>query len=328
MASDHNQLFQHTYAQPEHAIGLLREVLPAPLAAAIDWRSLQLVPGSSVDDSLRSRHADVLFSARAAGVPLLLYVLLEHKSVADPLTPLQLLRYIVRTWNRHLEQHPHTEAVPPIVPIVVYHGDRPWRAPRTLRGLVDLGALPAPLRAILRPLQPDLRFLLDDLAAVTEAELRARRGTVMHRLTGLLLQFVRPATERDPVDFVHRWRALWRALWRDPRSRSNLFALFSYLSAQLEAPVDRLAAAAALIHEDARDMGKTIADQLREEGMRRGEAKGHAEGRADLLLRLLRGRFGNAADAHAVSLRSASAEQLDRWADRLLAAATLDDVFA
>jgi len=39
---------------------------------------------------------------------------------------------------------------------------------------------------------------------VPEDELRERTGTMMHRLTHLLLQFVRPATARDPVEFVLR----------------------------------------------------------------------------------------------------------------------------
>jgi predicted transposase YdaD len=52
--------------------------LPAAVAARIDWLSLKAEPASFVDERLRDRHADLLYSARLAGRPALPYLLLEH----------------------------------------------------------------------------------------------------------------------------------------------------------------------------------------------------------------------------------------------------------
>jgi len=54
-----------------------------------------------------------------------LYILLEHKSYPDPQTPFQLLRYLVRIWERDSREG---EDLRPIVPVVVYHGQERWRA--------------------------------------------------------------------------------------------------------------------------------------------------------------------------------------------------------
>lgn len=285
---------------------------------------------------MKVRHADLLFQASLHGHPVLLYLLLEHKSAADRWTPLQLLRYVVRVFDRFLQQHPEATFLPPIVPIVVHHGERSWSTPRTLLDLVDLTGLPPAVQKVLSPLQPDLHFLLDDLAATPESQLRARRATLLARLTLLMLQFVRPATERDPVDFVRRWHDMLRALWDDPVARTTLLGLFSYLASQLEASRTQLRVAAALIHEDAQAMGKTIADQFREEGFAKGVAKGaaagkaegKAEGRAELLLRLVRTRFGSVPADVESRLRRADSDTLDRWAERLFTASSLADVFA
>jgi flagellar biosynthesis/type III secretory pathway protein FliH len=91
-------------------------------------------------------------------------------------------------------------------------------------------------------------------------------------------------------------------------------------------------AAAALIHEDARIMGKTIADQFREEGYKKGNAEGVAQGevagRMELLLRLVRKRFGDVSPTIEDRIRSADGDTLDRWAERILTANRIDEVFA
>ena len=66
----------------------------------------------------------------------------------------------------------------------------------------------------------------------------------------------------------------------------------------------------------------------RAEGKAEGKAEGRAEGKAELLLRQLTLRFGQLPAEAAERIRAASAETLDGWADRVLTAATLDDVLS
>jgi hypothetical protein len=59
----------------------------------------------------------------------------------------------------------------------------------------------------------------------------------------------------------------------------------------------------------------------------RGEAKGRAEGRAELLLKLLGSKFGAVPPGVAERVRCASVEELDTFAERLLTAEAIDEVF-
>ncbi|HEX5053027.1 MAG TPA: Rpn family recombination-promoting nuclease/putative transposase [Planctomycetota bacterium] len=323
MHYDDAALLRHTLAQPEHAGSLLRTILPRALANAVDWGSLRRVPGSSVDAELTSHHADLLFEARLAGGVLLIYVLLERPG--DRWTPLHVLRYVLRVVDSWRLDHAHATGLPPVLPVVVHHGARAWRGPRTPFDLVDLAALPPAAQAILSPLQPGVHFLLDDLAAATTAQLCERGTTLAVRSTLLLLRFVRGARHHDPAEFVRRWLDLLRALWREPAGRRTAAALFGYMACQLESPCEQFASAASLVHEEARIMSDTIADQFREEGFRSGLAQGlqagRAEGRAELMLRLLRRRFGSVTPAVEARIRAADIEQLEAWAERLLTAA-------
>ena len=66
------------------------------------------------------------------------------------------------------------------------------------------------------------------------------------------------------------------------------------------------------------------------EGRKEGRMEGEAKGRAAILNRLLTKRFGkHIVDLHLEDrLINSSPEQLDVWAERILDAKTIDDVFS
>ena len=76
--------------------------------------------------------------------------------------------------------------------------------------------------------------------------------------------------------------------------------------------------------------------QIREEGMEEGLLKGREEGRqegrqegeARVLLRLLRLKFGPLAPETEERVRSADADRLLVWGERVLTAESLQDVFS
>lgn len=73
----------------------------------------------------------------------------------------------------------------------------------------------------------------------------------------------------------------------------------------------------------------TLAERLRKEGRMEGKVEGEVLGRHAMLQRQLGKRFGkDILDIRIQKrLRDANAEQLDLWAERILDARTLEDVF-
>jgi hypothetical protein len=70
----------------------------------------------------------------------------------------------------------------------------------------------------------------------------------------------------------------------------------------------------------------SVAEQLIKQGFDKGLEKA-LEGHRTMLLRLLVRRFGALPEPVAARVATATPAELERWSDRILDAASLDDVF-
>ncbi|MCG5539406.1 Rpn family recombination-promoting nuclease/putative transposase [Halorhodospira sp. 9622] len=98
--------------------------------------------GEGGDPPICNHHTATAFSKLAfatAGPPT---SLIEHKSAPDASTPVQLLGYMQRIWQRHAEHTPQQRAhryrhLPPIIPLVLYNGRPDWSVPLSLLECID-----------------------------------------------------------------------------------------------------------------------------------------------------------------------------------------------
>ena len=79
------------------------------------------------------------------------------------------------------------------------------------------------------------------------------------------------------------------------------------------------------IRLESRQLGR---EEGRREGNQEGRQQGLTEARQQTLLRQLQRRFGPLPEQHTQRVLAAGTAELDRWLDRILDAASVDDVFA
>jgi hypothetical protein len=320
----HDALFRGVFGEPERAAELLRGALPQPLAEAIDWSSLQRQDGTFVDEDLKGQQADLLFEAKIGGEPALIYVLVEHKSKEERLAGLQVLGYVLRVLERWRTEHPDARALPPVVPVVLHHGKRPWRGSRRVRDLFAFGRVPEKVRRALWSMQVDLCFVLDDLAAESEERIRERAASVVTTLTLLFLRVLPRCDVGDAAEAILRWNDLLVAVLRHPRPEATLGRLYSYLLSVVPGTADELRSAfARVLPRDTEEPMRSAFEEL----MERSEEKGRAGWRASLL-RQLEIRFGPLPESVAARVETGVEEELATWSERAVMAATLDEVFA
>jgi predicted transposase/invertase (TIGR01784 family) len=326
MSTPHDALFKGVLGQPEHAQGTLRAVVPAVLGEALDWSTLTLRPGSFVDVALAQQHTDLLYSVTwREGGAALVYLLFEHQSTppTEGLMAYRLLRYQDRIWERWRVDHPKAKALPMIIPIVMYHGVTPWSEPRSFDALLDV---PPGLRPAVEPYLVRFTYLLLDLSEISDDELRAgAMRTALAKLVTMCFKHAR--TGADFVPILVRWMDVAREVARAPNGVTALSQVMRYIL-QVNEHIRPEALQALLVRDigpEAKDIIVTAGQELIEQGRKQGIEQGFQQ----LLLRLLRQRFGAQVDAHVEQrIVTADAEQVEIWSMRVLSAATLAELFA
>ncbi|HYI71708.1 MAG TPA: Rpn family recombination-promoting nuclease/putative transposase [Skermanella sp.] len=319
----HDHLIKLLLGRPATAATFLRERLPPDIVALMAPEPPELMPGSFIDSGRRSHHTDLLFrlaltGGRSAFVP----VLIEHVSRrrSHPVVLPKLMRYMALMGEKHLEDG-HGLPLPPVIPLVIYQGAKPWNEAPNYAGLYDVDAP-------LAPFVPDFAYLMFDLGATPDEDLSAQ---AFLRFGFAVLKFARGAP-----DFAGRLLALaTEDVYRDDR----VLALLRYI-AEVYAEVDRTtmdALIAPLANEEHLQM-TTLLQRLfaegkaeglaegRVEAFREGEANGLRKGKADSLRIVLEQKFGPPPQEMLEKIEDADLPTLEGWMRRGVLAASLDEV--
>ncbi len=316
----HDALFRALVSSPARAGALLAEYLPREVAALLDPATVpEALEGSFIDPDAAKTQCDALFRVMLrTGHEARLYVLLEHKSHVDATTPLQLLKYMVNIWLRE-SAGGAKERLPPILPLVFYHGRGRWTVPRSVPEMVEA---PDELRPWLR----EFACVVHDLGEIAPRRL-SRTPEVR---AGLLALKVAYAQEVEPelLDLMTggpvAGSGFERHIIRYIAERMNLTLELLEASLRRTKP-ERWEALMGTVAEAWLEQGRA---EGRIAGREEGRAAGRAEGRAGVVVRLLELRFGALPEAVRTRVRGASADELEAWAEAVLSAASLNEVLA
>ncbi len=179
LTNPHDHFFRQVLSRQDVATDFLRHYLPPEAAALVNLSSVEPMADTFIDETLQVHYSDLLFAVRllADNRPAAVYVLFEHKSYPDVRVAFQLLRYMVRIWERWPKP---SGGLQPIIPLVVYHGQWEWRTPFNLAGMYDG---PGDLIDYF----PDYRYWLVDLSKFSDADIR---GEAMLRLALLVMKHI------------------------------------------------------------------------------------------------------------------------------------------
>ncbi len=320
----HDNLVKHAFCDVENARGVLATALPAAIVARIDLSALSLQPGSFVNEDLQDRYSDILYSTRISGREALIYILWEHKSEPEPLTPLQVMRYMVRIWDQHLASLPmkkrgEIRKLPVIVPVVLHHGRGGWTAAVSFEEMLDADE---ELLAALGEHVPRLRLVIDDLWKQTDDQLYARAATSFARLVLWALKNAREAGWLGGE--IGRWKELIAAVLAEREGTRALTALFQYI-VKTNPAVERDVLRGLLPGDRGTEVEEAVMNWFERE-MSQSRRDGERKGERRVLLRQLRLRFGELPAAVVARIEAAEVVELDVWTERFVTASRLEDV--
>jgi predicted transposase/invertase (TIGR01784 family) len=273
-----DKLLKATFSIPENASAFFQHHLPRDTASAIVWDSLSLEPSTFVDPQFAASESDLLFQVTFQGTASFLYLLFEHQSTEDPRMALRLLSYILRIWERFAANNPASTKLPPVFPLVLTQGTKPWKTSTSLEDIIDLNSITS---NGLRRLQPSFSYERIELFSTPyEAIGGTPEGILALRAlkaqsTGELLS--------DPV-----WdEALLHSISKDALERLLRYIYNGEVNKTLF--MDRIAQ---FKTKPLQKKTMTLADQFREEGKLEGITEGEMAAYRRLIIRTLTLKHG------------------------------------
>jgi hypothetical protein len=335
----HDACYRRLFSDPRLLRDLIACVIQDAWIEAFDWAGLQPLPAQYISDDLRRRCGDAVWriprTPAADGTPpsadLYILFLLEFQSQPIRIMALRLLTYAGLLYESLLQHRliPSGAPLPLLLPIVLYSGRRPWRAP------TELSALMPPADPVLARYQPQMRYLLIDEGALLRA------GALPERNLATLLFRMEHAQGIDELrEIVHTLLNATTGPGFEELRRAFTLWLRHVLLARV-IPEASLPETTNLQEFDMTlaENALTWTEQWKQEGLQEGRRQGLREGRkegrqeglqegqAHLLERLLIHRFGPLPARILEQLHQASASQLETWALNSIDAAALDEVF-
>ena len=175
----HDGFFRNTFDQTV-AESFIKEYLPSEITKNFDFSTLSRSSDTYVDKKLARCYSDKLYQIQFNSKPAYLYFLFEHKSWEPNFPALQLLKNMAHIWENHIENNKGTEKLPVIIPLLIYHGEKPWEVETSFISFFDI---PGALRKYI----PDFNFELYDVSHMPEEDIR---GIVELRIVLMALRYI------------------------------------------------------------------------------------------------------------------------------------------
>ncbi len=320
---NHDSSYKLLFSHARMIEDLLKGFVHEKWVAQLDFSSLEKVNGSYVSDNLRDREDDVVWRVKFRDQWLYVYLLLEFQSTVDAWMALRMLTYVGLLYQDLVRTKQLTVSgrLPPVLPIVLYNGERAWTASQEIAELIE------PVPEGLGHYRPQMRYLLLDEGRIGPNELEG-----VQNLVAALFSLENSRTPED-VRLVVVSLINWL---KAPEQASLRRAFTVWLGRVLlpgkvpDIPIDEfndLQEVQSMLAERVKTWTEEWKRQGWQDGRREGRREGRQEAEQTMLKRQLIKRFGPLPDWAEHRLSQAGTDQLELWIDRILDAPTLEAVF-
>jgi len=314
MNKAHDSSYKLLFSEPEIIIDLLQGFVHEPWVNELDFTTLEKVSGSYISDDLRSREDDVIWRVQYQQGWIYVYLLIEFQSTIDAYMAVRLMSYMGLLYQDLIKTKQLTanKQLPPILPVVLYNGEKRWDAATELKDLIV--KVPGGLEKYL----PSLNYLLLD-----EGAFELKDHTPLKNLVAAIFRLENSTTREDIIDVIGNL-VEWLATPEQTRLRRSFTV---WINRVVLRPANGLEQSIPPIN-DLEEIRTMLAQRVSEwtnewkqqgwiEGMEKGMEKG-IEAEKILLIRLIQRRFGPATAETAKTIlnpvmKTDTLEQIGDW---------------
>ena len=317
MPREDDASYKLLFSAPEVVRDLVLGFIPDAWLHSLDYSTLEKMPGSYITDDLRQRADDVVWRVKADGEWMYLYLLIEFQSSVDSWMAVRIMTYVGLLYQDLIRRSevPGGKRLPPVLPIVLYNGDAKWTA------ATDIATLIPKVPGLVAKYLPKLEYLLIDENQYAEADLAELKN-----LVAAIIRIEHPENEQALLTLID----LVNELLQGNAELKRTFAIW-IRAVLLRQSKDSLVLPKV---QDLKELKMTLAERFdqwarnyEQKGIEKGLEQGIEKGEALLLQRQLTRRFGTLPSDVVGRIAGATAAQLEQWGDRVLDAASLEEVF-
>jgi predicted transposase/invertase (TIGR01784 family) len=213
-----------------------------------------------VDETLGKYYSDFLYQVNFKdNINGFIFLLLEHKSWPERFTPLQALKYMVHVWDFYLANHDKAKFLPPVLPLVLYHGKSKWNLGDHFSKLFDT---PTPLHVFI----PDFKYLLLDISHEPDENIKG--SPILQILLKTLKYIFKPEIKTKLPEIIQ--------LFEEIKNKNNaldyLSALITYLvNAAGNLDNEEIEVTVSKVFSEGGEIMATIAEKLVNKGIDKGK---------------------------------------------------------
>ncbi|MBT4838397.1 MAG: Rpn family recombination-promoting nuclease/putative transposase [Methylococcales bacterium] len=309
----HDLFIRKTWERKDEVRSFIENHLPAEIVNCLNLETLKVEKDTFIDSQLKAHYSDILYSLMTKdGKPIKLYLLFEHKSYQDDDIIFQLLRYEMRILEAERNQNKTKKLITPILPLILYHGRTGWKLKKKLGDLYD-----AP--EVLKPYLLTFEAIVFDFSKMSDEEIK---GQIIVRTTLLLMKHI---FDPDLSERLPNILGLMQKLSEKETALEYLEAVLKYLSSASdhlnEQDLERA------VRTAIPTIGDNAMTTLAETWMAQGKQEGMQEEGINILMRLLKKKFGSIPEDAETRISEADSEQLLEWSENVLTAETVNEVF-
>jgi len=283
-----DKFFWDIYGRPVNTTGFLKDFLPSNILNELDLTHVDVDKKSYLSEEYKDQYSDLVVETRFKGnseEPVFVYFLMEHKSYIPTRPAFQLLRYMVEQWYDLEKKGILGSKLPPIFPILIYHGKKGWTPGIHFHDIVNIPHDDMKLYI------PDFQYFLSD--ATTEDEDKYKTSVVI-KCWFIVVKYIKEPVMREKLFEVVK---LLHDRLKENTAIEYLDIFMKYL-ANTDNEVtkaDAVKAIETIFLDRGADMIKGWAKEYVEEGRREGKMEGKMEGRREeskaMLLEAIKAKY-------------------------------------
>ncbi len=272
--TEFDQAYRLIFSHAEMVEDLLRGFVREEWVDALDFSSLERLDTHHIADNLKERINDLVWRVRFQDHWLYVCILLEFQSTVDEYAALRMMVYVGLLYQDLIrtKQLLSGGRLPPVLPIVLYNGERRWNAATDILNLVE--HLPGSLMRY----SPRMKYLLIDEGAYKNTELDSVKNGV-----SILFQL-----EKTPIKEISRELliTLFRHLEDKPELQRAFAVFINRIYFHQRVDIQRIYREAQDEQEVTNMLSKNV-ERFIAEWKAEGEAEGKAEGLRQVAKNLL-----------------------------------------